>query len=216
MKKFFDQDNPFNTIMTGIFDLAILNICWFICCIPIITIGASTSALYSVTLKMVRNEEGEIAKSFFTAFKANFKESIPETLIFIGVVVLLAFDVHYFGINASSGGGALAYGGIIVLTVFATAFFSYVFPLIAKFKNTARQTMSNAWRLAATHLPQTLLITAINVAPFLWLMFSPETFSYVFYIWLILGFAASAFVDSLFLVGIFDELIPDEDEEDHH
>ena len=121
MKKFFDQDNPFNVILTGIFDLAILNILWFICCIPIITIGASTSALYSVTLKMVRNEEGEIAKSFFAAFKSNFKESIPETAVLLAVAVLLAFDVHFFGIHAASGGGALAYGGIIVLTFFATA-----------------------------------------------------------------------------------------------
>ena len=50
----FNQDNAFNRVMTRIFDLALLNILWTVCCLPVITIGASSIALYTVTLKMIK------------------------------------------------------------------------------------------------------------------------------------------------------------------
>ena len=63
------MDNVVTRALTKICDMICLNIVWLICCIPIVTIGASTAALYSVMLKMVKNEEGYIFRSFFKAFK---------------------------------------------------------------------------------------------------------------------------------------------------
>lgn len=63
-------------ILTRIFDLIILNLLFIICSLPVITIGTSLTALYSVTLKIVRNEEGYIVRGFFKAYKENFKQSL--------------------------------------------------------------------------------------------------------------------------------------------
>ena len=68
-KKIFDSDNRFNRFMTRIFNLMILNLLWMLCCIPIVTIGASTVALYTMTLRLVRDEEGSLTRDFFKAFR---------------------------------------------------------------------------------------------------------------------------------------------------
>ena len=75
-------DNPVISGMSRIFDMMCLNVLWLVCSLPIFTIGASTTAMYTVMLKVVKNEEGYIVKGFFKAFKENFKKS---TIIWNGV-----------------------------------------------------------------------------------------------------------------------------------
>lgn len=65
MGSFFNMDSPVMRFLSRLCDLMILNILCLICCIPIVTIGASITALYSVTLKMVKGEDSYIAKGFF-------------------------------------------------------------------------------------------------------------------------------------------------------
>ena len=80
MNGFFNMDSPVMRFLSRVCDLMILNLLCLICCIPIITIGASITALYSVTLKMVKGEETYIVKGFFHALKQNFKISTIMTL----------------------------------------------------------------------------------------------------------------------------------------
>ena len=60
-------------ILNKVADLMILNILTVFCCIPIITAGASMTAMHYVALKMARNEECYIARDFFKSFKLNFR-----------------------------------------------------------------------------------------------------------------------------------------------
>ena len=64
MDRFFSMDNKFFTFMGKVADLCILNIVCLICCIPIVTAGASITAMFFVTMKMVKNEESYIIKLF--------------------------------------------------------------------------------------------------------------------------------------------------------
>ena len=75
------------------FDLILLNILWLLCSVPFITIGASTTALYSVTLKMAANEEGYIIRGFWDAFKKSFKQSTLVWLILLAVGAVLGMDI---------------------------------------------------------------------------------------------------------------------------
>lgn len=70
---FFNLDSPVMRFLTKVADLIILNILFLICCIPIVTIGAASTALYTVTMKSVRDEESYVIRSYFKAFKDNFK-----------------------------------------------------------------------------------------------------------------------------------------------
>ena len=67
--RIFDLDSPLMRVLTKMADLMLLNLLALICCIPIITVGASLTALHYVALKIVRNEEGYIIRTFFKSFK---------------------------------------------------------------------------------------------------------------------------------------------------
>lgn len=206
MKEMFQQDNMFNAVMAKIFDLILLNILWLVCCIPIITIGASTTALYYMTMKMVRNQESGVVKGFFKSFRQNFRQSVPMTMLLLVFAGVLIADFHILS-GSKSQGASIFYGVCVTLLLIGGAIFSYAFPLLAKFENTVGKMMTNAAKIAVTHLPQTAVLVAINFAPFLWFLISPETFSMVFWIWFFAGTGISAFVNSMLLVKIFDEFI---------
>lgn len=102
MNQIFSIDNRFIQLLNKIFCAAWLNILWFLCCIPIFTIGASTTALYYVSFKLVRNEEGNITKQFFTAFRSNFKKATLIWLPLLGLGILFGID-GYVLYHISSG-----------------------------------------------------------------------------------------------------------------
>ena len=81
--RFNITDNVIVRALNKICDMCCLNVLWLVCCIPVFTIGASTTALYTVMLKMVKNEEGYIFRGFFKAFKENFKQSTIMWLILL-------------------------------------------------------------------------------------------------------------------------------------
>ena len=98
------NDSWIMRILTRIFDLIILNLLFIICSLPVITIGTSLSALYSVTLKMVRNEEGYIVRGFFKAYKENLKQSM---IIWIPTALCGVFLYADFRILHLSAAGSL-------------------------------------------------------------------------------------------------------------
>ena len=89
--KLFSMDGKFLETFNKITDLVTLNILWLLCCIPIITIGASTSALYQVTLQIAENRDSYITKEFFKAFRENFRQA---TIVWLAVIV--GTDIYDF------------------------------------------------------------------------------------------------------------------------
>ena len=88
MGRLFNLDSPLMSGLSKVADLIWLNILAFIFCIPVVTIGASITALNYVALKMVRNEDGYVTRAFFKSFKQNFKQA---TIIWL--IMLLIFGV---------------------------------------------------------------------------------------------------------------------------
>ncbi len=99
MGKLFNIDSPVMRFLGKVADLMILNLVTLVCCIPIVTIGASLTAMHYVLLKMVRDRECYIVRSFFKSFKANFKQATVIWLIILLVLVIFAADLRI--INAS-------------------------------------------------------------------------------------------------------------------
>ena len=92
MNRFFNMDNKFFVFMGRVADLILLNILCILCCIPIVTAGASITALYYVTLKMARDEESYIIRSFFCSFKQNFKQSTLIWILMLAAGVLIHME----------------------------------------------------------------------------------------------------------------------------
>ena len=166
MKNFFRMEGKFFYILNKIADLLWLNVLTIICCIPIITAGASITAMYSVTLPMVKNEEGYLTRDFFKAFARNFLQSTAMwAVILCGALIILA-DVYIIGNYAPQFKVWLLIPMCFIVIVLL-ALFLYAFPLQAYFKNTIRGTLGNALKLAVAHLPYTIIFLILQAMPFI-------------------------------------------------
>ena len=195
-------DNVVMRALGKIGDMICLNVMWLICCIPIITIGASTTALYTVMLRMVKNEEGYIFRGFLKAFKSNFKQStlIWLILLLLGIVWTVDFRVAGF---------VPGMAGIILRAIFLALGFIllsvmiYIFPLTARYENGIKATFKNALILTVAKLPYTFLMVAIVVAAVFASLWSAFTLLFSLPLWLIIGGALIAWVNSYILRRVF-------------
>ena len=189
-----------------------------LCCIPVVTAGSSITALYYVTLKMARDEESYIARSFFRSFKQNFKQAT-----IINIIMLLTAAVLFIDLRIAKAGSGAMYKGLFSLFIAFALIYAmillYIYPILAKFFNSVKNTFVNAFLMSVRHLPLTLLMLVISASPLLlmWL------FAYVSYaqftsilimLFILMGFSTLAYWKSKIFVKIFDNYIPkDENDE---
>lgn len=212
MGRFFNMDNKFFVFMGRIADLCMLNILCIVCCIPVITAGASLTALYYVTMKMVRNEESYIFRSFFKSFKQNFKQATVINLIMLAAAALLYLDTRITKAMADPMGKILAMI-FALFTMIYLIILLYLYPVLAKFYNSIKNTFKNALLMGIRHLPYTFLMLVICTSPLL-ILFIPSFQIQMFLILLVILFgpALAAYCNSHFFVRIFDKYIPEEAE----
>lgn len=144
------MDSPVSRFLTKLFDIVWLNILTMICALPIVTAGASFTAMHYVLLHMVRNEEGYIAKSFFRAFKQNFRQA---TLVWLTVLPFLLLYAGIFVFFGRDENGSLTAAGIAVLVAFILLlpFLLFLFPLLARFETNIRQLYKNTVLIMFAH-----------------------------------------------------------------
>lgn len=208
MSKFFRMDSPLMRFLTKIADLMVLNILFCVTSIPLITIGASWTALYSVTLKMVRDEEGSVSRSYFRSFRQNFRQA---TLLWLGVLVVLALLVLDIRVlNGMAGGTApgLLRVGVEILAFLGIMVLQYLFPSLARFEASLADTLKNACMMALAHLPKTALMTAAVVGAVWITLINNTTIAIGLMVWPLIGFALMAFGNSGILRKIFDNYVP--------
>ena len=202
------MDSPLMRFLTKIADLMVLNILFCVTSIPLITIGASWTALYSVTLKMVRDEEGSVSRSYFRSFRQNFRQA---TLLWLGVLVVLALLVLDIRVlNGMAGGTApgLLRVGVEILAFLGIMVLQYLFPSLARFEASLADTLKNACMMALAHLPKTALMTAAAVGAVWITLINNTTIAIGLMVWPLIGFALMAFGNSGILRKIFDNYVP--------
>ena len=208
MSKLFRMDSPLMRFLTKIADLMVLNILFCVTSIPLITIGASWTALYSVTLKMVREEEGSVSRSYFQSFRQNFRQA---TLLWLGVLVVLALLVLDIRVlNGMAGGTApgLLRVGVEILALLGIMVLQYLFPSLARFEASLADTLKNACMMALAHLPKTALMTAAAVGAVWITLINNTTIAVGLMVWPLIGFSLMAFGNSGILRKIFDNYVP--------
>lgn len=212
MGRIFNMDNKFFTFMSRVADLIILNVVFIVCCIPIVTIGASVTAMNYVTMKMARNEESYIVKSFFKSFRENFKQATIIWLILLVAGLLLGMDFRIVQQVESTGLLKVVTYGLYMIALIYAMVLSYIFPLLAKFDNTIKNTFKNAMLMSIRHLPFTIVILLVGFAPAVATLTIPIVLAYGLIVWIMVGFSLIAFLNSLMFVRIFDHYIPQEED----
>ena len=204
MSRFLNPDNPVMEFIAKIFDLVIINLIFIFSCVPIITIGASTSALSYVTLKMVRGEDPYIWRNFWKSFRQNFKQG---TLVWIFSILIFIFLGMDFYIINSQNTSLFAVVRILLWIVCAVALsvFLYVFPVISHFVCTTKQALKNALLMTFGHLPYTLMMLALAGLLLFLCSSSSKLFAMIVVLSGICGFSVVSFVYSIMFDRIFQK-----------
>ncbi len=162
MSNLFNLDGPVLQFINKIVYSVYLNILWFICCIPVVTAGASTTALFYVTLKISKNEEGSITKAFFHSFRENLKQSTLIWLILLALGIILGMDGYVlYHMRFENVFWTLCTAVFCVAAAAYAIVLMYIFPLLARFDNTVGAMFKNALFIGVRFLFCTALMAVI-------------------------------------------------------
>ena len=200
MKGLFNPESPFVQFLDAATDLVILNVLCILCCIPVFTIGASLSALHFVLMKMVKREDANNVRTFFSAFRQNFKQS---TLLWIGFLIISAIIagdvVLMMRGEAEIPQAAAIVVGIIYIVI--SLVMMYAFPMIAWYENSTRQILQNSLLICILNLPKTIGMVLMYAAPFVLWYFSAKSIIFL----LILGISGPAYCNARILKNIYEK-----------
>lgn len=174
MSGFFSSDNKFFILMGKIFDVMILGLLWLVLCIPIITIGPASTALYYTMVKVIRRERSYLFKEFFRSFKLNFKQGAIITLIYVVLAAVLYFDITYVTELSKEGSKyfSMMIGVFLVLGIFSVFTAVYIFPLLSRFTVTVKNLFKWSFFMSFRHIGWTLLFAVLFIGTALMLYFS--------------------------------------------
>ena len=207
MKNLLNLESPLMQMLTRIGDLILLNVLFLICCVPVITAGASLAALHKMTQEIVYETDSSTVKGFFRAFRANFKQATVVWLVILLVAVSLFCD-YLLIITFFSGSQAVKWMFVLlaVLAVLVSCICAYMIPLLVRYENKLRQHMNNAIILSAIKLPRTIALLVMIYLPIIILTLDLNVFLQTLIFWIFIGFAFTTYMQTIILKPVFAEL----------
>lgn len=204
MGRIFNLDNGFMRFLARISDIVLLNFLFVFCSIPIVTFGASLTAMYSVTLKMARNEEGNIIKDFFKAYKENLLQGC---ILGVSAIIVVAFIIIDLKIISVSGNESLKYIQILCysIAIWAYIMYLYAFPILARFSLKLKDIFKNSMLISMINIKYTLILVALNIPYILMMLYSEVAFLLLLTILLIFGFSTLALCQSYFFRKVLEK-----------
>lgn len=181
--------------------VVVTNLLWILCCLPVVTAGAATKAMYSNLYSLLRDEECS-ARSFFRAFSAQFGRTTA--LWSVIIVAGAALVVDYCLVAYMDFPGRMAVIGLIFFVGFLLVFVSgLMFPMLSQFPMSVKDAAINGVLLSMAHLPKVFLITTMNLIPWALLLVSTKWFLMFGVLWLLGGFALIGLYNAKLLEPVF-------------
>lgn len=205
--KLLDPDSPIMSFLARVADLVILNVLWLLCCLPVVTAGASTTAMYHVVRHLQEESISSVTRDFFRSFKSDFRQATPVYLLLL--IPTAAVVMNAWILSAQSSDVVPVYVRAIwmVSALMLTFIVSFVYPVMAYFDDTVWKTLRTAAVLAVAKLPRTVLISAINLLPIIMLFVSLPFFLRSSIFWLLIGGSLTAYLNMLILRPVFKKII---------
>jgi uncharacterized membrane protein YesL len=189
-----NYNSPIMRFLECVFDLLMLNLLTLLLCVPLVTAGGALTALYK-TLFDLREQKGSVLSGYWQTFRAEFRPALP-----LGLLCLLAdaaFGAYLFLLYSRLSVGTI-WTWVVVIAVGVLFFFpmAYVFALFARYQNTVRKTIANAFFLSIRHLLTTILVLALHLLPALLIWVLPAYSPMIGLAWLFLGISLPAYLAS--------------------
>ncbi|MBR6400071.1 MAG: YesL family protein [Firmicutes bacterium] len=167
MKELFSLDGKLYKYCTFLCDILVLTLLWTVCSIPLITIGASTTAMYYVLTRLLSGREGYISKDFFKSFRQNFIQATFLTLLIFGAAWLIYFNI------ANLQKGSLLLGVQFVLCYELIIVIIYIFPVLSRFNMKSFQLIQTCIFMANRHLLTTITCFVLFISFIALCMYQP-------------------------------------------
>lgn len=203
MRNLFTADSPLMRFLGRFADFMLLNLLFVFTSIPLVTLGASVTALNATAIKQVKGDDESLIADYFDAFKQNFRQSTAIGLIAGGLLlVLAAWYVVIDNLNINELFRLLLWIAFSFVTFRVALMLLWVFPYHAVFADDIRTVFRNARLMSLRHLPSSLMMAVVLGLPIVVTVFYPQFVGYGL-LWLLVGFAALAYANATFFVRIF-------------
>lgn len=196
------QEGPLAAFLSGFMDLLLLNVLWFVCSLPVLTLGASTCALYDVTMRRALQEDPPVVRTFFRAFGRCCWRASALFLLLLGAGFLLAADL-WCALHWETPVRFLIVVVILAAGYFYLAVLCHVFPVLAYFDTGVRESIRRTFLLSMSSGVSTVTVMVLNLLPIFLLLIRPDIFGQLLFLYLIIGFGGIARLCSSHLVRVF-------------
>lgn len=202
--RFFDPNHFVFRDLARLVDIVGLSLAWTFLCLPVITIGPATAALYHTVVKGLREKDDRIFIRFFRSFWENLGLGAAATVLCLIPAVVLALGYSIMYANRGTPVGEIMYAIYYVVLLLPIGVVCYLFPLLGRFRFTLKELFGTAAKLAMIHLPSTVVVALITVESVVFLLerWWPACFLPV----------AAAFLTSLLLERVFRKYLPEEED----
>jgi uncharacterized membrane protein YesL len=203
MPGIFAADSALMRTLTRIADVMILNILFIATSLPIVTIGASLTALNATAMRIVAGDDHSITRDYFTAFRRDFRQSTVIALLLAAIGG--AFAAWYFVVTQQVADAVLQFVLLaiwFVLLFIAVTSVLFVFPYLARFEDSTRNVLRNARLIGLRHPLAAVAILAVTVLAVVVSIFFPQATGYGL-LWLLIGFGGLAVVHAVVFTRVF-------------
>lgn len=176
----FRYDGLLFRFINKMVDAVGLSLLWLITSLPLITMGAATTALYYTTHKVIHYDRGRVWPEYWKCFLSGFKQATPLGLFLQVLIYLLGANAYSSYLMVMSGNATLwIFLTVLIPLVLILMWAVYLFPLVARFHSTTKAVMKNCLLIALWNLPLTLLLVGLFVACVAVVVFVPLSFTYM-------------------------------------
>lgn len=209
--RLFDLDGPLFTAMSKLSKIVAVNIVFCICCIPIVTVGAATTALHDCMRALLEEvDDDKLVRRFFKTFKQKF---VPSTILWILCLFVFAFLFVYQNVIKDIRGtfGRSYQIMLYFLSIIFLFGFQYIFPMQARYEVNIRYILKNAWIVSILALPWSLAsIAATGIMIYVSFFMNTDMIGTAAYLWLVAGFGVLSYINNIFFQKAFEKVMPEE------
>ncbi len=209
IEKLFDQNGWLFRFLCRTLDLICLNFLFILTCIPVVTVGASVCAMYSVLLKAVRNEESYIFRSYLRAFRRNLGRGILTGVLCFGIAGTLLIHIFYVAGKMGRCGSVWVFICGVCLVFFCLPA-HYLFPLQARYEGTLTELFGRSFFISIKYLFATVQLISIRVFPVALTVFvalsAVEKLVWICTAMTLIGFSGIMFLSSFVYRRVFDDI----------
>ncbi len=213
MRWLVNENNFLHVGLMKIWDIVLANLLFILCSVPLVTIGPAFTALYHCTLRMVKGNNEGTFKTFFRAFRQNFRQSLVVWLFTVAAAAVLYNNILFLMEMPGSLANILLYVMVIFALLLAVISL-YIYPVIAAFEGTVSMHLKNAFVFAGKHFFKTLMIFILWTFSFAVTYVDVGMQPLYVFCWFFFLFSAIAYVNSLMIYKMFRPYLPAEEGEE--